>query len=75
MKFKDLIYYLGWAAGLFGAILMLCGVIGFFMGGNFLMVRNFFNWFFIANSFLFLGIFLLVASHILSCCHSHEKEG
>lgn len=41
---------------------MLGGVIGFLIGGEFFGVRNFYNWFFIANSFIFFGIFLLIAA-------------
>ncbi len=50
LKIKGLI------AGIIGALLMLGGVIGFFVGCEFLGVRNFYNWFFIANSFLIIGI-------------------
>jgi hypothetical protein len=56
------INYLGWISGIFGGILILAGVIGFFVGGEFLGVRNFYNWFYIANSFIFFGIFLLIAA-------------
>lgn len=69
-----IINYFGWASGIFGALLMLAGVIGFFIGGEFLGVTNFYNYFFIANSFLFLGIFCLIGSHVCSCCN-HEKKG
>ncbi len=53
---------------------MLFGVIGYLMGGEFLNVRNFYNWFFIANSFIFLGIFLILATRNF-CCHDEEKKG
>lgn len=68
------ITYFGWASGIFGALLMLGGVIGFLVGHEFLGVRNFYNWFYIANSFLFLGIFLVLIAW--KCCnHDHEKKG
>lgn len=81
MKITAIINYLGWASGIFGALLMLGGVIGFFTGNEFLGVRNFYNFFFIANSFLFLGIFILVGTRCFCCCCckndqccSHEEE-
>jgi hypothetical protein len=69
---EKLCNYLGLASGLFGGLLMLAGVIGFFIGGEFLGVRNFYNWFFIANSFIFFGIFLIVATR--GFCRYSEKE-
>jgi len=72
MKLTTIISYLGWAAGIFGALLILAGVIGFFIGGEFLTVRNFYNYFFIANSFLFLGIFCLVGTRCCCCCKDDE---
>jgi len=69
MKICTIVNYLGWASGIFGALLMLGGVIGFFTGTEFLGVRNFFNYFFIANSFLFLGIFILVGTRCFSYCN------
>lgn len=81
MKINTIINYLGWASGLFGALLMLGGVIGFFIGTGFLGVRNFYNYFYIANSFIFLGIFLVVATRSSCCCkddeccdHDHHEE-
>jgi hypothetical protein len=63
-----IINYLGWASGIFGGLLMLAGVIGFFVGGEFLGVRNFYNWFYIADSFIFFGIFLVVATRDFCNC-------
>jgi hypothetical protein len=60
MNISGLLRYLGFAAGLVGALLMLGGVVGFLVEDEFLGVRNFYNWFYIANSFLFLGIFCFV---------------
>jgi hypothetical protein len=74
MKINTIVNYLGWASGIFGALLMLCGVIGFFTGTGFLGVRNFYNYFFIANSFIFLGIFLVVATRCFCCCEDEPKE-
>jgi hypothetical protein len=65
---EKIISFLGWASGLFGGLLMLAGVIGFFIQGEFLGVRNFYNWFFIANSFIFFGIFLIVATREFCKC-------
>lgn len=56
----NLFRFLGMASGFFGALLILFGVIGFLVGGEFLGVRNFYNWFYIANSFLFFAIFCIV---------------
>lgn len=70
---KKIITYLGWASGGFGAILMLLGIIGFLTGGEFLGVRYFINWFYFANSFLFLGIFFLVAGWKCCCSDGHKE--
>lgn len=70
MKLNKIINYLGWISGIFGALLMLSGVIGFLTGTEFMGVRNYYNFFFMANSFLFLGIFLLTGAHL---CH-HCKD-
>jgi len=69
-----IICYLGWASGIVGALLMLFGIIGFLIGGEFLGVKYFFNWFFVANTFIFLGIFLVVATRECCCCCKDEKE-
>lgn len=71
MKITTIIQYLGWASGIFGALLMLAGTIGFLTGGEFLTVRNFYNYFFIALSFLLLGVFCLIGAHV--CCCQHDK--
>ena len=68
MKLSAIINYLGWASGIFGALLILGGVIGFFTGNEFLGVRNFFNFFFISTSFLLLGIFLMLGTRCFCCC-------
>lgn len=73
MKITVIINYLGWASGIFGALLMLCGVIGFLTGTAFLGVERWFNFFFIANSFLVLGIFLLLGTRCFCCCKDEEK--
>lgn len=74
MKLTTIFNYLGWASGIFGSLLMLAGVIGFFIGGEFLYVRNFYNYFYIANSFLFLGIFCLLGSHLGFPGQEKKKE-
>lgn len=73
MKLCTIVNYAGWASGIFGALLMVCGIIGFFIGTEFLGVRNFFNFFFIANSFIFLGIFLVIGTRCCCCCCNGEK--
>lgn len=70
MNFSGLLRYLGLAGGLVGALLILGGVIGFLVEGEFLGVRNFYNWFYIANSFLFFGIFCFVMR--LNCKKDEE---
>jgi len=74
MKLCTIINYLGWASGIFGALLILAGVIGFFTGAGFLGVANFYNYFFIANSFLLLGIFILVGTRCFYCGTEEGKE-
>lgn len=73
MKLTTIIYYLGWASGLFGALLMLCGIIGYFTGNEFLGVRNFYNFFFIAICFVLLGIFFIVGTRSCCCCCKDDK--
>jgi len=74
MKLSTIVNYLGWASGIFGALLMLGGVIGYFTGTEFIGVRNFYNYFFIANSFLFLGIFILVGTRCFCCCNCKDEK-
>ncbi|MBW6461405.1 MAG: hypothetical protein K0B08_12615 [Bacteroidales bacterium] len=74
MKIATIILYLGWVSGVFGAILMLAGVIGFLIGGEFLNVRNFFNYFFIAIPFLLLGIFCLVGTRAFCTCNCNDES-
>jgi hypothetical protein len=70
MKLHTIINYLGWASGIFGALLMLCGIIGFLTDTDFLGVKYYYNFFFYGNSFIFLGIFLLLGSR----CNCYRKE-
>jgi hypothetical protein len=72
MKLSKIINYLGWASGIFGGLLMLCGVIGFFTGNEFLGVRNFYNYFFIAICFVLLGIFFLIGTKCCCCCNDDK---
>ncbi|MCD4745928.1 MAG: hypothetical protein K8R58_06480 [Bacteroidales bacterium] len=62
--------YIGWISGALGALLMLFGVIAFF-SGEFLTVKNHFNYFYIANSFLFLGIFCFLCD--MNCKNKEDK--
>jgi hypothetical protein len=80
MKLNDIIKYVGWASGIFGALLMLAGIIGFLKGGEFLTVSVFYNFFYLANSFIFLGIFCIVATRCCcckddQCCTDDKKKG
>ncbi len=76
--FCKIIKYLGWASGALGALLILAGIIDFFMGGGFLSVKNYWLYFWISIPFLVLGIFLVVAS--CCCCYctcdteEHKEE-
>lgn len=75
MKISSLVNYLGWASGIFAALLMLCGIIGFLTGTSFLGVRYFINYFYFASDFLLLGIFLLVGAHFIDCNCKKEEKG
>ncbi|MFO7615157.1 MAG: hypothetical protein R6W71_11010 [Bacteroidales bacterium] len=74
MKITTIILYLGWASGIFGALLMLAGVIGFLIGDEFLSVKNFYNYFFISIPFLLLGIFCLVGTRIFCHCNCDDEN-
>jgi hypothetical protein len=74
MKLYDVINYIGYLSGIFGGLLMLAGIIGFFTGSPFLGVANFYNYFFMANSFLFLGVFILVGTRRFCTCNCHDDE-
>jgi len=74
MKLSKCINWLGWASGIFGGLLMLGGVIGFLTGNEFLSVRNFYNWFFVANSFILFGIFLVLGTRCCCCCSCEEEK-
>jgi hypothetical protein len=71
MKINTIVNYLGWASGIFGGLLMLCGVIGFFTGTGFLNVQNYWNYFFLSICFILFGIFLLVGT---CCCCCKDDE-
>lgn len=60
MKLSILYKYAGMAVGSLGVLFIFLGIIGFLIGGKFLGVQNFYNWFYFGNSFLFVGIFCLV---------------
>jgi len=64
--------WLGWASGIFGGLLMLGGVVGYLTNSEFLTVRNYYNWFFLANSFILFGIFLILGTR--GCCSSSSCE-
>lgn len=71
MNISVILKFKGLASGLIGGILMFLGVVGFFVGDEFLGVRNFYNWFYVANSFIFFGIFCFV---MRLNCKKDEKE-
>jgi hypothetical protein len=73
MKLNTILNYAGWASGIFGGIMLLCGVIGFFTGNEFLGVRYYYNFFFYGNSFIFFGIFLLIGTKCCCCCCKDDK--
>ena len=72
MKIPDLFRNLGILSGFIGLVLMASGVLGFFLDTEFLGVRYFYNWFYIANSFIFLGIFLILV--YISCPRKEKGE-
>ena len=74
MKLSTVINYLGWASGLFGGLLMLAGVIDFFIGGGFLGVKYFYNFLLTSIPFILFGIFLLVATRECCCCCKEEGK-
>ncbi|MBN2520008.1 MAG: hypothetical protein JXB17_05865 [Bacteroidales bacterium] len=64
-----LLVYITWASGIVGGLLILAGIIGFLIGGNFLGVRHSIYFFHIATSILLFGIL----SKLLSGC-SEKNE-
>lgn len=72
MKINTILNYLAWISGLAGALLAICGVIGFLIGGEFLGVRNFYNFFYFANSFVLVGIFLMLGTRCFCCCNGKD---
>ena len=74
MQFKKWVCYAGWAAGIAGALLILLGVISFLFDLEIIGVRYFYNWFYIANSFIFLGIFGLIGGHYRECRQEKEHQ-
>ena len=71
MKLPDLFRNLAILSGLAGFVLMMAGIVGFLIERELFGVRYFYNWFYIANSFLFLGIFLML---VYMTCPRKEKE-
>jgi hypothetical protein len=72
MNFPYILRLLGMGSGFLGLLLIIGGVIGYMVGGEFLGVRNYYNWFYISNSFLFLGIFCFVMR--LNCLRKDSGE-
>jgi len=66
---KSLFKFAGLISGVFGAVLIILGIIGFF-AGEILNVQNYYNFFWLANAFVMLGIFGLLASIV---CKDKEK--
>jgi len=78
MKLNTTINYLGWACGIFGALMVLAGVIGFLTGGGFLGVKYYFNFFFYSMPFILLGIFFIAGTKTCCCCkddNCSKEEG
>jgi len=73
MKLCKILNYLGWAAGIAGGLLVIGGVIGFLIGGTFLGVANFYNYFYFANSFMLFAIFAVAATRSCCCCCKDDK--
>jgi preprotein translocase subunit SecD len=69
MKLHQIFRIAGLISGLIGAILIICGVIGF-LTGEFLGVIRFSNFFWYANTFLMFAIF---ASLVFIGCTIKEK--
>jgi hypothetical protein len=70
MKLFRICKYVGFISGGIGALFILGGIISYFIG-EFLGVRNF-SWFFwAANTFIYFGIFSLLAN--ISCKDKAEK--
>lgn len=70
MKLNQLFKFAGLLVGTAGAIMILFGFIGYFVG-PFLNVQNFANFFWYANPLLMFGIFGLLASF---ACKDKEKQ-
>jgi hypothetical protein len=70
MKLDQICKYAGFVSGGIGALFILGGIVSYFIG-EFAGVRNF-SWFFwAANTFIYFGIFGLVA--YISCKEKAEK--
>ncbi len=70
MKLGQICRYIGLISGGIGALFIICGIIGYFVG-EFIGVSNF-SWFFwAANTFILFAIFGLVV-HI--SCHKKEEK-
>ncbi|RLD53977.1 MAG: hypothetical protein DRJ05_15520 [Bacteroidetes bacterium] len=67
---KQIFRYVGMLSGILGGLFILFGVIGRF-SGEFLDVRYYFNWFRLAEPFIFFGIFSLMA--VLACKDKDDK--
>ncbi|MBM3436580.1 MAG: hypothetical protein FJY07_10240 [Bacteroidetes bacterium] len=70
MKLHQICKYAGFIAGGIGALFIIGGIIGYFIG-EFMGVRNF-SWFFwAANTFIYFGIFALVG--YIACKDKADK--
>jgi hypothetical protein len=74
MKICTIVNYIGWAAGIIGILMLLAGVICFFTGNEFLGVKYFQNYFMVANTFFFMGIFLMVSTRCFCCCNCKDDK-
>ncbi len=67
---KQIFRYLGMLSGSVGGLFIIFGIIGR-LTGEFLNVMYYFNWFRLAEPFIFFGIFCLMA--VLACKDRGDK--
>jgi len=70
MKFPCYLQTLGIVSSAIGLLFIIGGVLEYFTNADFFGVRFYSTWFFLANSFIFLGIFFIV----LYISYRHKKE-
>jgi len=68
MKIEQVCKYVGLSSLIITTVLIVCGIIGYFVG-EFLNVRNFSTYFWFANTFALFGLLNFVSYYVL------KKEG